>query len=109
MTIGRPQVSRLSTEDWEAKVGSQFRAVRLAAGLDQVGLAEQADVSIGALRNLERGAGSSLRTVIRVARTLNRESWLDAITPLPTVSPIEVLRTARTPRSRVYRARRKAQ
>lgn len=90
-------------------MGSQFRALRLAAGLDQLGLAEQADVSIGALRNLERGAGSSLRTVIRVARTLNRESWLEGIAPVPTVSPIEVLRSASSPRSRVYRARRQAQ
>jgi transcriptional regulator with XRE-family HTH domain len=109
MTIGQQQLSQLSTEDWEVRVGSQFRAVRLAAGLDQLGLAEQADVSIGALRNLERGTGSSLRTIIRVARTLNRESWLDGIAPLPTVSPIEVLRSARTPRSRVYRPRRRAQ
>jgi transcriptional regulator with XRE-family HTH domain len=114
MNIGQQQLSRelsarqLSTEEWESAVGTQFRALRLAAGLDQAGLAERADISIGALRNLERGSGSTLRTLIRVARSLDREAWLQGIAPLPTVSPIEVLRSTKTPRSRVYRPRGKS-
>jgi transcriptional regulator with XRE-family HTH domain len=114
MDIGKQQLSRelgtrqVSTEEWEAAVGTQFRALRLAAGLDQAGLAELADISIGTLRNLERGTGSTLRTIIRVARSLDREAWLQGIAPLPTVSPIEVLRSTKTPRSRVYRPRGKA-
>ena len=94
-----------STEEWEASIGEQFRAVRLAAGMDQVGLAAAAAVSVGAIRNLERGAGSSLRTLIRVARVLGREDWLGSLAPAPSVSPIDVLRSTRAPRVRVYRPR----
>ena len=43
---------------------------RIAGDLDQTGSAAIADVSIGALSNLERGKGSSLKTLIAVARAL---------------------------------------
>ncbi len=101
---GRFGASR-STEEWEGDVGEQFRSLRLAAGLDQLGLASAAAVSVGAIRNLERGSGSTLRTVVRVTRVLGREDWLGALAPTPTVSPIDVLRSARSPRVRVYRPR----
>ncbi|NEM89819.1 XRE family transcriptional regulator [Galbitalea soli] len=79
--------------------------MRLADGRDQAGLARDAAVSLGALRHLERGEGSTLRTVIRVARALGREDWLDALAPAVTVSPLDLMRERRTPRQRVYRER----
>ena len=100
---------QLSSEEWEASVGAQFRALRIAAGIDQLTLAARAAVSVGALRNLERGAGSTLRTVVQVSRALGIESWLASLAPVPTVSPIDAVRSRRTPRSRVYRARRTGQ
>ncbi|HEY4269632.1 MAG TPA: hypothetical protein VGM94_15730 [Galbitalea sp.] len=103
MRIGEQQ---LSSEEWEASIGAQFRALRIGAGFDQLTLAEHAAVSVGALRNLERGAGSSLRTVVQVSRALDAEDWLASLAPAPTVSPIDAVRSRRTPRSRVYRARR---
>jgi transcriptional regulator with XRE-family HTH domain len=96
---------QLSTEDWELRVGDQLRRSRLAANLDQAQLAGLADISVGALRGLERGSGSTLRTLVRVIRALGREDWLDGISPAVGVSPIEVLRSGAQPRSRVYRAR----
>ncbi|MEJ1231449.1 MAG: helix-turn-helix transcriptional regulator [Galbitalea sp.] len=65
---GRDQ---LSTDEWEQRVGQQLRRLRLDAGLDQAGLAESAAVSVGAVRNLERGAGSTLKTLVRVVRALD--------------------------------------
>jgi len=103
MRIREPQ---LSTEEWEGRIGVQFRAMRLSAGSDQSELAEQAAVSIGALRNLERGNGSTLKTLVRVARALGREDWLQSIAPTVSVSPLDLVRSSPRARTRVYRPRR---
>jgi transcriptional regulator with XRE-family HTH domain len=95
----------LSSADWEQRVGEQLRRIRLEAGLDQEQLSARADVSIGALRNLERGNGSTMKTLVRVARALGREDWLGGIAPAVSVSPIDVFKKGRQPRSRVYRPR----
>lgn len=84
-----------TVEEWEVEVGAQFRTARLAADLDQVALAELAGVSVGAVRNLERGAGSSLATVIRVARALGRTDWLMSLAPEVGVSPLDALAQSR--------------
>lgn len=87
--------------EWEALVGEQVRAVRIASDLDQTRLAELADVSVGALSNLERGRGSSLKTVVAVVRALERTDWLEALAPPVTVSPIQMLRAKqKSPRMR---------
>jgi transcriptional regulator with XRE-family HTH domain len=98
---------QLSTAEWEALLGRQFRSLRLRAELDQVTLAGRAAVSLGALKNLESGGGSSLKTVVRVAIALDCAHWLRTLSPPISVSPIEILRSGREPRRRVYRARRK--
>jgi transcriptional regulator with XRE-family HTH domain len=97
--------AELSTDDWELRLGTQFRSMRIAAGFDQAALAELADVSVGAVRNLERGNGSTLKTVVRVTRALRREDWLAALSPVVTVSPLDLVRSGRTTRTRVYRPR----
>jgi transcriptional regulator with XRE-family HTH domain len=78
--------------EWERHVGDQIRTLRVASDLDQAGLAALADVSVGALSNLERGKGSSLKTVVAVLRALGRTDWLEALAPSVTVSPIAMLR-----------------
>ena len=94
--------SNLTIEGWEAVIGEQVRAARIAADLDQAGLAAAANISIGALANLERGAGSSLKTVIAVVRALGRTDWLDALAPTVTISPLQMLRAKQSvPRQRV--------
>ena len=104
MTIVERQ---LGTEEWEAALGAQVRSLRIARDLDQSQLADRAGVSLGSVKNLEQGRGSTLRTLIRVARALGREDWLNAFAPRVPISPIDVLRsTRREPRKRVYRARR---
>lgn len=91
-----------TVEEWELRVGEQLRDLRVARSLDQAGLAALANVSIGAVSNLERGRGSSLKTVVAVAKALDRTEWLDALAPAVTVSPIQLLRAkSRNPGSRV--------
>ena len=97
----------LSVDEWESTVGAQIRSLRIGRAFDQSQLAERAGVSLGSIKALEQGKGSTLKTVIRVTRALGREDWLAALAPPVPISPIDVLRSARTePRRRVYRARR---
>jgi transcriptional regulator with XRE-family HTH domain len=99
--------SYLTVNEWEAAVGDQVRRVRIGRNLDQAGLAELADVSIGAVSNLERGKGSSLRTLISVVRALDRTDWLDSLAPAVGVSPLQLLRSKqRAPQPRVRASRR---
>ncbi|MEQ1701818.1 MAG: helix-turn-helix transcriptional regulator [Ilumatobacteraceae bacterium] len=84
-----------TVDDWERELGSQFRAARINADLDQLALAELAGVSVGAVRNLERGAGSSLATVVRVARALDRTDWLQSFAPAVAISPLDALAQSR--------------
>lgn len=94
--------SYLTVDEWEAIVGGHVRAARIASDLDQTALAAVANVSVGALSNLERGKGSSLKTLIAVARALGRTDWLDALAPPVTVSPLQMLRAKKSsPRQRV--------
>ena len=96
-----------SISDWELILGEQVRRLRIANNMDQVQLAGSANISVGALKNLERGKGSSLRSLIMVVRALNSEKWLCALSPEPTVSPLRMLRdhNLNAPRQRVYRKR----
>ena len=101
ITADRPTI------EWEQFVGEQCRAERIRAVLEQSQLAQAAGISIGAVRNLEGGKGSSLKTLIRVLRVLKRTDWLESLAPPVTVSPLQVLRSRQIqrPRQRVRRAR----
>jgi transcriptional regulator with XRE-family HTH domain len=94
-----------SVANWEERLGQQVRSLRVAARLEQRELAERAGVSLGAVRNLETGKGSTTKTIIRVARALDRTDWLTALAPPISVSPVALLRTKTTTPQRVYRGR----
>ena len=97
---------KFSSKEWEVRLGEQVRQLRLHRTLDQQQLADAAGVSIGSIKNLEQGRGSTLKTVVRVARALEREDWLAALSPRLSISPLDVLRTSSVePRRRVYRKR----
>jgi len=90
-----------TVDQWEGILGDQVRQVRIARNLDQARLAELADVSVGAVSNLERGKGSSLRTLIGVLRVLGRTDWIESLAPAVGVSPMQLLRTKqKTPKPR---------
>jgi transcriptional regulator with XRE-family HTH domain len=97
-----------TTEEWEAYLGQQIRNLRIRSDLDQAQLASRADISIGALKNLEGGKGSSLKTLIKVVQALDRPDWLEALAPLVAVSPMQLLRAqaGQKTRLKVFRSRR---
>ena len=82
----------LTVEEWETQVGRQVRAARVASGLGQARLASLANLSLATLSNLERGKGSTLKTLVAVARALGRTDWLENFAPEVTVSPMQMLR-----------------
>jgi len=87
---------QLKTTEWEQQIGRAVRELRQRAELTQAELAERSNVSLSAVRYLEAGKGSSLSTLVRVVRALDRSSWLeDLAPPEPTVSPIALLRERR--------------
>lgn len=97
-----------STLDYEVALGEQVRRLRIANSMDQQQLADSANVSLGAVKNIESGKGSALKTLIMVVRALNAEKWLESLSPETTVSPLQMLRdqNKNTPRRRVYRSRK---
>lgn len=86
---------RRTVQEWEADLGDQVRAARLAGNIDMATLAERANISTRTLSNLEHGRGSSLSTLIKVARALGRHDWLDGFHVAPQVSPLELMRQQR--------------
>ncbi len=100
--------SELSSDEWELVIGDQFRALRIRADLEQTELAALASVSVGALKNLEGGKGSSLKTIIKVSRVLGRTDWLNALAPKVSVSPMQLLKGQRKDvvRQKIYRPRK---
>lgn len=95
-----------SVAEWELRLGEQFRSLRVANRLEQRELAERAGVSLGAVRNLETGKGSTTKTIVRVVRALDRTEWLGALAPAITVSPLALLRAKTPAPQRVYRSRK---
>ena len=70
-------------EELESRLGHQVRAQRVSRRLTQVELAELANVSVRAIKNLESGAGSTIATFVKVLRALGKEDWLDGLAPAP--------------------------
>jgi len=108
------QPDQISADELEARLGRHLRARRIAEGLRQVDLAERANVSLGALRHLENGAGANTTTLVKVLRALGATDWLDTLAPPATgFSPLAKLAeqqrdAARTPKG-PPRVRRRAQ
>jgi transcriptional regulator with XRE-family HTH domain len=94
----------LTSDELEAAVGESIRALRLDMNLSQEMLAERAGLSVRAVKNLESGLGSTLRSLVRVVRQLGREDWLALVAPVASINPLTMPRSAR-PRKRASRRR----
>jgi transcriptional regulator with XRE-family HTH domain len=75
-------------DELEIDLGEKLKRLRLNKNWDQKTLAARAGVSVRALRNIEAGQGSTVRTLLSVVRALGRESWLQTIAPVATVNPL---------------------
>lgn len=73
----------MRSDDLEQKLGGRIRALRTAQRLTQTELAELANVSVGALKHLEGGAGATTTTLVKVLRALGQERWIDTLGPAP--------------------------
>lgn len=77
-----------TVEEMEVDLGEKLKRVRLNKNLDQKTLAARSGVSVRALRNLEGGAGTTVKTLLSVVRALGRETWLETVAPVATVNPL---------------------
>lgn len=92
-------------EEMEVALGEKLKSLRLSRNLDQKTVAERAGVSVRALRNLEAGKGSTIKTLVSVLRALGRQTWLETVAPVATINPLTLTREAQ-PRQRASRPRR---
>jgi transcriptional regulator with XRE-family HTH domain len=98
--------ANFTPEEMEAGLGEKLKTFRLSRNLDQQTLAERAGVSVRALRSLEAGKGSTIKTLVSVLRALGRQTWLETVAPVAAINPLTLTREARL-RQRASRARRK--
>ena len=83
----------LTTDDWEAELGRHLRDLRLRQNVDQRELARRAAVALNAVKNLERGKGATITSLVKVLRALGREEWLNALAPQVSISPLQALKS----------------
>lgn len=86
-------VDGMTTEEWEATLGRQLRDLRLRQNLDQRRLAEQAGVALNVVKNLEAGKGATVKSLVKVLRTLGRSGWLETLAPAVSISPLQMLKS----------------
>jgi transcriptional regulator with XRE-family HTH domain len=96
-------------QELEVELGSALRAQRIERRLTQEDLAERANVSLGALKNLENGRGSTTGTMVRVVHALGRDEWLSSLAPDDTFNPLDLVDSRRAGTSRARRVRRRPQ
>ena len=77
-------------EELAQAIGENIRSLRLQKNLTQQTLADQAGVSLTALRHLESGQGANLGTLIRAVRALDKQDWLQALAPRITINPLHM-------------------
>ena len=97
-------ITHQTVDELEAVLGTAVRAVRLDLNIDQQTVAARAGISVGALKNLESGRGSTVRTLVSVLKTLDRQDWLTTIAPTASVNPLTHTESA-SPRQRASSAR----
>ena len=84
--------SRLTDDAVLGEIGQRIAHLRLGANLSQAELARRAGIGRGALQRLETGVPVGLVALLRVARTLDVLSQLEAWLPEQALSPMEALR-----------------
>lgn len=88
-----------TSAELEIELGEALRELRLSKNLDQRTLAERAGISVSAIKNLESGKGSSLKSLLSTLRALDREEWLNTIAPIASINPMTMTHAA-SPRLR---------
>ena len=95
-----------TSDEWEAELGWQIRALRLRQNLDQQQLAARASIALNAVKHLEGGKGATIRSLVQALRALSRVEWLRSLAPPVSISPVQMLK-AKAPRQRASRKKNK--
>ena len=90
----------LGSDGHQQDLGEQIRRGRISLNLTQVELARNANIGVSAVRALEAGRGSSLRSFIRVIGALDRQEWLAQLWPDTALSPVAIMRDLHRTRPR---------
>ena len=90
-------------------LGQRVQRERLNRNLTQAAVAERAGVGTRTVRYLEAGRQTTVETLIRVLRALDRLDALDAFLPEPGVSPLQLAKLKGRERKRAGGRRRKAE
>jgi len=81
-----------SLQELENALGEGIRRLRLQKNLDRQTLCDRAGVSMNALRHLETGKGTAVKTLILIARALGRVDWLEGLAPQVSINPLHTVR-----------------
>jgi transcriptional regulator with XRE-family HTH domain len=81
-----------SSNELEQELGQSIKQLRLLNNISREDLCAHAGVSLTALRNLENARGSSVRTLILIARVLGKTDWLLSIKPQITINPLHMVK-----------------
>ena len=85
-------ITRMTTHEQAAELGRHLRELRLRRNIDQRKLAKQAAVALNVIKNLEKGRGATVTSLIKVLRALGREEWLGTLAPPVSISPLQMLK-----------------
>jgi transcriptional regulator with XRE-family HTH domain len=91
-------LSLKTAEELQILLGERLRGQRVSRNLTQHAVAEKAGISLKSVLNLESGRGSSIETLMRVLKALDMVQSIDALAPVPTVSPLALLKKSRRPK-----------
>lgn len=90
------------TSNWEEFIGEQVKLLRIRKNLTQEELAARAQISVSALKSLEGGKGSTLKSLVSTLEVLGETSWLESLAPEVEISPIQAVELGKQ-RQRVRR------
>ena len=85
----------MDNRDQEVLLGRNVRDLRRSKRLTQRELADRANISIGALRNLENARGSSTSTLVRTLHALGNDAWLVQLAPSSIFNPLDLVEQRR--------------
>lgn len=88
----------MEPQELEENLGRNVRSQRIAKRLTQTDLAELANISVGALKSLERAKGSSLSTLVKVLHALGNDAWVAQLAPTAMFNPLALVEDRRSAR-----------
>lgn len=96
-----PSIQGMQTDaELMRELGGRLKAYRLQQNHGVADLAAKTGLNRNTIVNAEAGRNPRLRTLLRLLRAHGRLDSVDAFLPAPTVSPLQLLRTAGRARKR---------